>query len=98
MSDSLKVVALIPTKPEAAEAIRAGLTELVAATRTEEGCIAYDAAESAATPGLWITTEEWRDQAALDAHMTTPHLAKAFETLGASLAGDLAIHPLQSGV
>ncbi len=90
----LRVVATIPTKPEAAEAVRAGLAELVAATREEEGCIAYDAFESQAAPGVFVTIETWRDQADLDAHMTTPHIAKAFEVLGDALAGEVAIHPL----
>ena len=33
--DSVRVVATIPTKPEAAAAVRAGLTELAHATRGE---------------------------------------------------------------
>ncbi len=90
----LRVVATIPTKPEAADAVRAGLAELVAATREEDGCLAYEAFESAAQPGVFVTIESWRSQEDLDAHMKTPHIAKAFETLGDALAGDVAIHPL----
>ena len=90
----LRVVATIPTKPEAADAVRAGLAELVAATLAEEGCLSYDAFESSAQPGVYVTIESWRSQEDLDAHMTTPHVAKAFESLGGALAGDVAIHPL----
>jgi quinol monooxygenase YgiN len=90
----LRVVATIPTKPEAGEAVRAGLAELVAATRAEEGCLEYDAFESTATPGVFVTVESWRSQEDLDAHMVTPHIAKAFEVLGGVLDGDVAIHPL----
>lgn len=90
----LRVVATIPTRPDAAEAVRAGLAELVAATRQEDGCLAYEAFESTAQPGVYVTVETWRSQADLDAHMTTPHIAKAFEVLGGALDGDVAIHPL----
>lgn len=90
----LRVVATIPTKPEAAEAVRTGLAVLAAATRAEEGCLAYDAFESATAPGVFVTVESWRGQADLDAHLQTPHVAEAFATLGDALVGDVAIHPL----
>ena len=83
-----------PPNPETGDAVRAGLAELVAATRAEEGCLEYDAFESTATPGVFVTIEAWRSQEDLDAHMTTPHIAKAFEVLGGALAGEVAIHPL----
>lgn len=85
---------MIPTNPEGGEAVKAGLAELVAATRAEEGCIAYEAFESTAVPGTYVTIETWRSQEDLDAHMQTPHIAKAFEVLGGVLLGDPAIHPL----
>lgn len=92
--DALRVVALLPTDPAHRDAVRAGVAELVAATRAEEGCYAYDAFESGATPGLFVTVEAWRNQEDLDAHMQTAHVAKAFETLGSALTGEVAIHPL----
>lgn len=94
MTDSLHVVAQIPTNPEMGDAVRAGLAELASATQSEDGCLAYTAYESAVAPGVFITVEEWRSQADLDAHMTTPHIAKAFEVLGSALVGEVAIHPL----
>lgn len=91
---TLRVIATIPIQPDRVEDARAALTTLVAATRGEEGCVAYDLFESGAAPGTFVTVEEWADQAALDAHMTTPHIAAAFEALGGALAGEVAIHPL----
>ena len=90
----LRVVATIPTDPAAGDAVRAGIAELVEATRGEDGCLSYEAFESTATPGVYVTVESWRSQEDLDAHMTTPHIAKAFETLGGVLTGDVAVHPL----
>ena len=65
----LQVVATIPAKPEHADAIREALTTLVAATREEEGCLAYDLFESSSAPGTFVTVERWTDQAALDAYL-----------------------------
>jgi quinol monooxygenase YgiN len=90
----LHVVATIPGKPEAAQALGASLSKLAAATREEEGCLAYDVFESAAVPGTFVTVERWRDQAALDGHMTSPHIAEAFAATEGALVGEVAIHPL----
>lgn len=90
----LNVVATIPAKPEAVDAIRAALQTLVTATRAEEGCLAYDLFESGAAPGTFVTVERWTDQAALDAHLQMPHVAEALAAADGALAGEVAIHPL----
>ena len=41
---------------------------------TADGCLRYDAYESTTIPGTSMTVEEWRDQAALDAHLSSPEL------------------------
>ncbi|MEO6652121.1 MAG: putative quinol monooxygenase [Ilumatobacteraceae bacterium] len=91
----LNTVAIIPAKPEAAAAIAAALQQLSVATREEEGCVSYDVFESAAAPGTFVTIERWVDQAALDHHMQSPHVAAAFAAADGALSGDVAIHPLK---
>jgi quinol monooxygenase YgiN len=93
MSD-LNVIALLPAKPGSEAVVKGALTALVAATRQEEGCVSYDLYESAAAPGTFVTVELWRSQADLDAHMQTPHIATALQTVGDHMAGAPAIHPL----
>ncbi|MBB6627881.1 antibiotic biosynthesis monooxygenase [Nocardioides sp. KIGAM211] len=94
-TDAVRVVATIPTKPEATEAVRGALRELAAASlRDEEGCLAYDVFESQAKPGVFVTIEAWRGKDDLDAHMGTPHVASAIGILGDGLDGNLDIHPL----
>lgn len=98
MSDSaatVHAVATIPIRADALELARSSLAELVEATRAEEGCVAYTAYESATQPGLFVTIEEWRAQDDAERHLTTPHVARAFEVLGPVLEGEVAIHPLQ---
>ncbi len=91
----LHVIATIPAQADAVDQVRAALQDLVAATRAEEGCSAYDLYESGAAPGTFITVERWRSQADLDAHLASEHVAAAFAAAGPLLAGEVAIHPLK---
>jgi quinol monooxygenase YgiN len=52
------------------------MTQQMAATRAEDGCLQYDFSRHADDPDLLIISERWRDQAALDAHFATPHMAE----------------------
>lgn len=90
----LHAVATIPAQAESADAIRSALTTLAEATRQEEGCLSYDLFESASTPGTFVTVERWTDQAALEAHLATEHVAAAFAAADGHLAGEVAVHPL----
>ena len=90
----IDVVATIPIRPEAAESARPHLLELADATRAEEGCRSYSLFESRSAPGVFVTVERWREQSDVDAHMRSPHIAKAFAVLTELLAGEVAIHPL----
>lgn len=93
---ALRVVATIPVDPARSAEAAPVLAELAAASRDDEGCLAYDVFESASTPGTFVTVEAWRSQEDLDAHLQTDHVAKAFEVAGPLLAGDVAIHPLRA--
>ena len=90
----LNTVALITAKPGSEGAVRDALTELRGHTRAEAGCVRYDLFESAATPGTFVTVEEWSDQAALDGHLASDHIATALRVTADALAAAPAIHPL----
>ncbi|MEJ7794796.1 MAG: putative quinol monooxygenase [Nocardioides sp.] len=90
----LHAVATIPAKAGSEDAVRTALTTLAEATRQQEGCLSYDLYESASTPGTFVTVERWTDQAALEAHLGTPHVATAFAAADGHLSGEVAVHPL----
>ncbi|WP_341926022.1 putative quinol monooxygenase [Nocardioides psychrotolerans] len=90
----LRVVATIPIKPEGVAAAGPALAELAAASQAEEGCLGYEVFASTSVAGTFVTIESWRSADDMTAHMSTPHVAKAFEVLGPVLDGDLAIHQL----
>lgn len=50
--------------------------KMVAASNAEAGCVSYVFARDLVEPTLLRITEVWRDQAALDAHFATPHMAE----------------------
>ena len=69
------VIGTIRLAPGAVDRARPAMAQMVAASRAEDGCIAYSYAEDILDAGLIRVTELWRDQAALDRHFTLPHLA-----------------------
>jgi quinol monooxygenase YgiN len=73
---SLIVAGTVRAPPQNLDALRPHMTQMMAASRAEDGCLAYGYAEDVAEPGLIHVFEIWRDQAALDAHFATPHMAR----------------------
>jgi quinol monooxygenase YgiN len=57
------------------EAIKPHLKILLEATRTHDGCAAYDAAFDPYDTGLVRFSEVWPDMATLKAHLAAPHIA-----------------------
>jgi len=58
----------MPMLVEAAAAV-------VPATRAETGCLGYSFGVDLLEPGLVLIAEHWADDAALAAHLQTPHVA-----------------------
>ena len=90
----LSVVAVLVARDGQEDVVRSALRALVPPTRAEEGCLAYELFESAASPGTFVTQERWRGQDDLDGHLQTPHVQQALTTAGDALAAAPGIHPL----
>ena len=71
----LLLTAFIEVSPADRAAILEALGEVIAATRAEDGCVEYGCYEDTQYPGRYVFLERWRDQAALDRHLSTPHMA-----------------------
>lgn len=72
----LKVIAENFIKPEYVDTVLPFYRELVAATKKEPLCIAYDLYRGEKKPGHFIFIEEWPDRAALDAHCASEHFTR----------------------
>lgn len=55
--------------------------------RAEEGCLRYDLLRDSENPDLLMFNEAWRDRAALDAHLATPHM-RAYHEKSAPLIAE----------
>jgi quinol monooxygenase YgiN len=71
----LLIVGTFRLPPEQLIPARAAMARMIEASRSEDGCHAYVYAEDVLEPGLVHVKELWRDQAALDRHFATHHLA-----------------------
>ena len=72
----LKVIAEDFIKPDCLEQVLPLYRELVAKTRQEAACIAYELFIDQQEPGHFIFIESWPDRAALDAHCATEHFRR----------------------
>jgi quinol monooxygenase YgiN len=75
------------------DALRAALVELVEASHTEPGVLHYILHEDPKKLGNFYVFEVYKDQAAVDAHMGSAHLAAAFAKAGPLLSGAPSIVP-----
>ena len=81
----LMLTAYIEVAERDRDAIRAALTDVIAATRAEAGCTEYGCYEDTQVPGRFVFVERWQDKAALDRHLTTPHMAAWMKVAGPRL-------------
>ncbi|MGA4632402.1 putative quinol monooxygenase [Pseudomonas solani] len=87
MTPSLHLIAHIDALPGQAEAVEAALRELVAASRSEPGCLQYDLHRDRADALRFVMLETWRDTAALEAHKATAHYRHFGDAHGSRLKG-----------
>lgn len=71
----LLIIGTIRIPPAMLPDAYAAMAAMITASRAEDGCIGYHYAEDVLDAGLIHVGESWRDQAALDAHFASPHIA-----------------------
>jgi quinol monooxygenase YgiN len=84
---SVIVAGTVRLPPERLEGFKPHMEAMLVASRAEDGCVEYSYAIDVLDPGLIRVFEAWRDEAALQAHFKTPHLAdwrKAWPAFGVS--------------
>ena len=69
------VMGTVRVAPEAIERLRPAMEAMMAASRAEDGCLAYAYALDLLEPGLVRVSELWTDRASLEAHFKTAHMA-----------------------
>lgn len=71
----LIIAGTVRIAPQNVDGLRPRMQAMMAASQAEAGCLDYNYAEDVTEPGLIHVFERWRDQAVLDAHFATPHMA-----------------------
>jgi len=74
-------------KAESRDAAVGALPALLAATRAEPGCGAYLFLPDLDDPNLVHVFEEWADEAALEAHMGSAHIAEFMAATAGAVEG-----------
>ncbi len=92
----LIVIATLPGKPEKRTEIAGVLASAAATSRGDAGCLSYAFHVDVEDPDRWVSVETWSDQASLDAHFATPHLAELFRVAPELLSGDPVIQTYES--
>ena len=80
-------------------ATRKAIVEMVRASRAEDGCLDYAFATDLADPDTLVLFERWRDQAALDAHGKSAHMAEFQKVMSANppASRDIRIYETDEG-
>lgn len=65
-------------------ATQKAMVAMVRASREEDGCYDYTFARDLADPNVLVLYERWRDQAALQAHMESAHMADFQKVMAAN--------------
>ena len=80
--------------PGRRDELAAAAREVVAATRSDQGCLAYTFSADLDDPDRILGLELWADQVALDAHMSHPHTEAFLAAVPDLVAGppDMSVH------
>lgn len=94
-AEDLRLLARLTARPGRETDLRDAIAALVPRVLAEDGCIAYHAHVSDASPATVVMYEAWRDQAALDAHAAGPALAALVARFDDLLAEPMTLEPLR---
>jgi quinol monooxygenase YgiN len=87
----LTIVARIKAKPGMEERMRQDLLSVIAPTREEAGCITFDLLIDKNDPSIFVLYENWKDQAALDAHFQQPYVKQVMKAYEETSAEPLSV-------
>jgi quinol monooxygenase YgiN len=78
----LVIAATFEMAPEDREKTIELSRRVVQETRKEKGCLFYAFANDILDPNIFRISEGWTDEAALNAHLATPHVTAYLEDMG----------------
>ena len=94
MAEDVRVAAFLFANSGLEDAVQAAALACVGPTPAEAGNVMYVLHRDTRDPSLFVFIEHWKSQAALDAHMQTPHFKKLLGEIDGKLARPLDVHVL----
>lgn len=70
---TVTIKAFLQAEPGKEEDLRTELKKALAPSRAEKGCLEYVLYESEAQDGVFIFSEQWKDEEAVQQHIQTEH-------------------------
>lgn len=86
-NNRVRVVARVVARTDKVEELRGLLSGLLEPTRQERGCVTYELLHNRTDPTDFTFVEEWASDAAIDAHLQSPHVQQALLKLPDLAAG-----------
>jgi quinol monooxygenase YgiN len=83
----LIVIGEAKAAPGSRDQMLAAVTAMARSTRSDDGCEFYGFYADVTDPDVILSVEMWREQAALDAHMTHVHTREFMDTVPGLVAG-----------
>jgi len=87
----LAVIAKIRVKEGRADELVQMLNDILPSVKKEEGTLCYTVNKDRADPNLVVVIEKYKDDAAFQAHSTTPYLAELFGKAQPLVEGDMEL-------
>lgn len=78
---TLKIVAKVTVTPDTRKDVLSAILKCAERSRAEDGNIYYDVTEHVTNPDIIVILEEWKSQAAIDFHNTTPHFRELVQSI-----------------
>ncbi|WP_411072508.1 putative quinol monooxygenase [Streptomyces sp. cmx-4-25] len=88
MNDTVMIIAESNAAEGKADQVRSLIQSVVERTRAEDGSLRYELLPDLDDDHHIVLVEEWRDQAALHAHLASEHLTTTFQKMMPLLAGE----------
>ncbi|KOP29062.1 antibiotic biosynthesis monooxygenase [Exiguobacterium sp. BMC-KP] len=83
----IQLIARIEAHPNQGEQLASIIEGVLAPSRSEAGCLTYQAHRAVDDPNVFYFYEQWRDQDAFDQHVASPHY-QAYRGNSSSLVAD----------
>lgn len=71
---NINLTAIVKSKPEHTEEVKAYLLNMVDNSKKEEACLQYDLHQNNEEPTIFVFHEIWKDKEGLEAHNSQPYI------------------------